>query len=45
MDARGAVVDQSVVPNKCKIQKVIKNHAKAGRDGKPPWEVADIILR
>lgn len=45
MDARGAVVDESVVPNKCKIQKVIKNHAKAGRDGKPPWEVADIILR
>ena len=44
-DGRGAVVDRSVVPHKQKIQEVIENHAKAGRDGKPPWEVADTIAR
>ena len=44
-DGRGAVVDHSVVPNKRKIQQVIKDRAKAGRDGMPPWEVVDVIAR
>ena len=44
-DGRGIVIDRSLVPDKRKIQKVMEKHAKAGRDGKPQWEVVDIIAR
>ena len=44
-DGRGAVVDTSVVPEKRKIQQLMTNHSRAGKNGKSAFEVVDSIVR
>ena len=44
-DGRGAVVDTSAVPDKRKIQQLMTNHSRAGKNGKSAFEVVDSIVR
>jgi len=44
-DGRGAVVDTSVVPEKRKIQQLMTNRSRAGKNGKSAFEVVDSIVR
>ena len=44
-DGRGAVVDTSAVPDKRKIQQLMTDHSRAGKNGKSAFEVVDSIVR
>jgi len=44
VNGRGAVTDQSSVPEKKVIQQLMTNHRRSGQRGIPPFEAADAII-